>query len=141
MFDIIVVGADGSPTARRAVEAASEIAAISKGTLHIITVFGKKIYDDGAPLGEFTHADNDEEAVALLQALSFIAKSKRVEPVLHSVSGHPAEAICKKAVELGADLVVVGNRGMRGARRVLGSVPNSIAHAAHFSVAIINTSE
>jgi len=38
-----------------------------------------------------------------------------------------------------ADLIVVGNKGMRGARRVLGSVPNSIAHSAPCSVLIVDT--
>jgi nucleotide-binding universal stress UspA family protein len=35
----------------------------------------------------------------------------------------------------------VGNRGMKGVHRVLGSVPNSVAHGANYSVAIIDTSE
>jgi nucleotide-binding universal stress UspA family protein len=43
------------------------------------------------------------------------------------------------AEEVGADLVVVGNRGMKGARRVLGSVPNTIAHGATCSVLIADT--
>jgi nucleotide-binding universal stress UspA family protein len=38
-----------------------------------------------------------------------------------------------------ADLIVVGNKGMKGVRRVLGSVPNSVAHGAHCSVLIVDT--
>jgi nucleotide-binding universal stress UspA family protein len=38
-----------------------------------------------------------------------------------------------------ADLIVVGNKGMKGARRVLGSVPNSVAHRANCSVLILPT--
>lgn len=73
--------------------------------------------------------------------LSFIAKNVGIEPVLHHVVGDPAQAIIATADQVHADLVVVGNRGMKGARRVLGSVPNSVAHGANCSVAIIDTTD
>jgi nucleotide-binding universal stress UspA family protein len=40
---------------------------------------------------------------------------------------------------LSVNPIVVGNKGMRGARRVLGSVPNSVAHLAPCSVLIVDT--
>ena len=43
------------------------------------------------------------------------------------------------AAEVEADLIVVGNKGMTGVRRVLGSVPNSVAHSAPCSVLIAFT--
>ena len=52
-------------------------------------------------------------------------------------SGHAA--LCDVADVIGADLIVVGNRGMTGARRFLGSVPNSVAHRAPCSVLIVHT--
>ncbi len=39
-----------------------------------------------------------------------------------------------------ADVIVVGNKGMAGVRRVLGSVPNSVAHQAPCAVIIVQTS-
>jgi nucleotide-binding universal stress UspA family protein len=45
------------------------------------------------------------------------------------------------ATRVDADLVIVGNKGMRGARRVLGSVPNSIAHKAPCAVLIVDTTK
>ena len=48
MFKVVVVGADDSITARRAVEAAAEISQISGGVLHIVTAFGSKLYDEGS---------------------------------------------------------------------------------------------
>jgi nucleotide-binding universal stress UspA family protein len=66
---------------------------------------------------------------------------RKLEPTLHAVEGDPAEAIIKTATEVNADLVVVGNRGIRGVRRALGSVPNSVVHGAPCSVAIIDTTE
>jgi nucleotide-binding universal stress UspA family protein len=37
-------------------------------------------------------------------------------------------------------MIVVGNKGMRGARRVLGSVPNRVSHHAACCVLIVQTS-
>ena len=55
-------------------------------------------------------------------------------------TGAPADAICEVATRVDADLIVVGNKGMRGVRRVLGSVPNSVAHQAPCAVLIAFTS-
>jgi nucleotide-binding universal stress UspA family protein len=41
------------------------------------------------------------------------------------------------ASECGADLLVIGNKGMQ--RRVLGSVPNTVAHSAPCSVLVVKT--
>ena len=57
----------------------------------------------------------------------------------HSAQGNPDDVILSAAVDVGADLIVVGSKGMRGARRYLGSVPNSVAHAAHCAVLVVKT--
>ena len=54
--------------------------------------------------------------------------------------GDPADAILDVAEEKRADLIVVGNKGMTGAKRfLLGSVPNKVCHHAPCSVLIIRT--
>jgi nucleotide-binding universal stress UspA family protein len=141
MFNVVVVGADGSDTARRAVEAATELALMSGGQLHIVTAVEKAAKRDKDVPDSFRYYGPDGETEALLQTLSFIAKKRGVEPTLHSVEGDPADAIINTAEQVNADLVVVGNRGMKGVRRALGSVPNSVAHGASCSVAIIDTAE
>ncbi len=141
MFDVVVVGADGSKTAERAVVAATEMAKMSGGTLHIVTAYDRKVRTDSSLPSEFRRQDNESEIEALQQVLSFIPKERGVKCQVHQVAGDPAEAVINMAIELHADLIVVGNQGMRGARRVLGSVPNSVAHGAPCSVAIIDTSE
>jgi len=112
---------------------------MSDGALHIVSAFSGKSPSDSKLPAEFQNLNTDTEVDALLQVLSFIAKDKGVEPVLHPVMGDPVEAIVSTADKLNADLIVVGNRGMQGVRRVLGSVPNSVAHGANCSVAIIDT--
>lgn len=139
MFKVIVVGANDSPTARRAIEAAAELAALSEGTLHIVSSYDGKTPSDSQLPTEFRHLNSDGGIAALLQVLSFVAKNKGADPVLHAVIGDPVDAIISTADKLNADLIVVGNKGMQGARRVLGSVPNSVAHGANCSVAIIDT--
>jgi len=141
MFGVVLVGADGSDTARRAVEAAADLAAAAKGTLHIVTAYDPKSYSTSTLPSEFRNLNSEIDADALLQTLSFIAKSRGLEPVLHGGIGDPGEVIVQRAEEVGADLVVVGNRGMKGVRRVLGSVPNSVAHGAPCSVLIVDTTE
>jgi nucleotide-binding universal stress UspA family protein len=58
----------------------------------------------------------------------------------HALPGDPARAILQIATEVGADLIVVGNKRMQGAGRLLGSVPNHVAHHAACAVLIVRTS-
>ena len=58
----------------------------------------------------------------------------------HACEGDPAEVLMSIAAEQRAQMIVVGNRGMTGARRVLGSVPNSLSHGARCGVLIVPTS-
>ena len=55
-------------------------------------------------------------------------------------AGHPADVILDIATERSADLIVVGNKGMTGARRyVLGGVADKVSHHAPCSVMIVRT--
>ena len=69
-----------------------------------------------------------------------MAKQAGVEVEPHPRQGDPADAILDVAEEVGADLIVVGNKGMTGAKRfLLGSVPNKISHHAPCGVYIVRT--
>jgi nucleotide-binding universal stress UspA family protein len=141
MFSTVVVGADGSETAKRAVEAAAEIAKLYNSQLHIVSAYESKPSPGGDRPAEFRHLGSEGEVDALLQDLSFIARRHDVNATLHGAKGDPAEVIIGVAEKVDADLVVVGNRGMKGVRRVLGSVPNTVAHGAPCSVLIVDTTE
>jgi nucleotide-binding universal stress UspA family protein len=81
-----------------------------------------------------------EDVDATLGAAAEAARSAGVEVVTYARQGDPADAILDVAEEQGADLIVVGNKGMTGARRfLLGSVPNRVSHHAPCSVLIIRT--
>src|SRR5206468_355278 len=58
----------------------------------------------------------------------------------HVMPGDPSDALVDLAEQVGADLLVLGNRGMTGMKRfVLGSVPNKVAHHSPCSVLIVDT--
>ena len=58
------------------------------------------------------------------------------------MAGDAADALIRVATNARADLIVVGNRGMAGARRfVLGSVPNKVSHHCPSSLLIVDTSQ
>jgi nucleotide-binding universal stress UspA family protein len=62
-----------------------------------------------------------------------------VEARSHTLTGDPADALLEVARQENADLIVVGNHGMHGVKRVLGSVPNKVSHNARCSVLIACT--
>lgn len=139
VFQTVVVGADDSQTARQAVVIAAEIAQLAGGKLHIVTAYDPKAVRTQDLPEEFRYSSTLHPADVLLDGLSRLVSERGLEPVVHAAAGGPVDAIIQVAEQVGADLIVVGNRGMKGARRVLGSVPNSVAHAASCSVLIADT--
>ena len=91
--------------------------------------------------GDLSHAINPREDVQfVLDKAAAEAKKAKVDVVTHPREGEPADAILDVAEEINADLVLVGNKGMTGARRfLLGSVPNKISHHAPCDVWIVKT--
>jgi nucleotide-binding universal stress UspA family protein len=58
----------------------------------------------------------------------------------HVMRSDPSYALIAVAGEVGADLIVVGNRGMSGMQRLLlGSVANRISHHSPCTVLIVRT--
>jgi nucleotide-binding universal stress UspA family protein len=139
VFKIVVVGADDSSTAREAVRVGADIAKLSGGTFHIVTAYDPgSIRIEDLPQ-EFRYTASVHPADVLLQSLSSIAKERGLEPVVHAATGDPADAVIRVAEREHADVIVVGNKGMLGVRRVLGSIPNTVAHGAPCSVLIVDT--
>jgi nucleotide-binding universal stress UspA family protein len=81
-----------------------------------------------------------EDVEATLSDASEAINEAGVKVETFAREGDPADAILDVAEEQGADLIVVGNKGMTGAKRfLLGSVPNKVSHHAPCSVLIIRT--
>jgi nucleotide-binding universal stress UspA family protein len=147
VFTRIVVGTDGSDTAAEAVRQAVDLAKLAGATLSIVSAYepiskrrveGEKL---DAPSDVQYEIGPREDVNLVLDAAAASARKEGVEEVqTHPVEGDPAEAILNVAEETKADLIVVGNKGMTGARRfLLGSVPNNVSHHAPCSVIIVRT--
>ncbi len=144
MYKVVVVGTDGSPTADKAVQAAADIARSWGSALHVVvatrapsTAMGAAI---GAPLIDTgAGAEMAGQAAQQVGERAVATYGSGLPVHIHSAQGNADDAILNTAAEIGADLIVVGSKGMRGARRYLGSVPNSVAHGAHCAVLIVKT--
>ena len=147
MFSTIVVGTDGSETAGEAVRQAVELASMVGGRLEIVSAYepvpGSRLRNEAQhvpPDVQWT-INPREDVDATLAGAAAVAEAAGVPAAVHARQGDPADAILDVAEETGADLVVVGNKGMTGAKRfLLGSVPNKISHHAPCGVLIIRTS-
>lgn len=146
MFTRIVVGTDGSETAGEAVSQAIELARLSNARLSIVSAYSPAAGRRGQAEAQEAPADVQyelgprEDVNLVLDAAAAEAKEAGVEVQTHPVEADPADAILNVAEEVKADLIVVGNKGMTGARRyLLGSVPNNVSHHAPCSVIIVRT--
>jgi nucleotide-binding universal stress UspA family protein len=143
MYTTIVVGTDGSATSAKAVSHAASLAALTGAHLHIAMV-APRIPVLVAP--DMVVASNEwgeasEESTRMgLDAAATIAADAGADATTHALAGDPADALLSLCEQVDADLLVIGNRGMQGARRfLLGSVSSRCAHHAVCSVLIVQT--
>jgi nucleotide-binding universal stress UspA family protein len=146
LFERIVVGTDGSDTAAEAVRHAIGLAKATGAKLDIVSAYEpvpqERLRGETAELpGDIAHAVGPREDVNVtLESAAGPAKQEGLEVQTHAREGDPADAILDVAEEIEADLIVVGNKGMTGAKRfLLGSVPNKISHHAPSGVYIVRT--
>jgi nucleotide-binding universal stress UspA family protein len=146
MFGSIVVGTDGSDTATQAVRQAVDMAGALGARLELVSAYAP--VSEQRLRGERRDAPEDvqwainprQEVEASLEDAAEIAREAGVSVTTHARQGDPADAILDVAEEQNADLVIVGNKGMTGAKRfLLGSVPNKVSHHAPCSVLIVRT--
>lgn len=125
MFSKILVGTDGSDTAKRAVARAVDLASDLEAELLVVTAYSGKQDQVRRVLDE---AEKEHGSAVKLRTLM--------------KEGHPADVLSDVAEEEGVDLIVVGNKGMTGAGRfILGSVPNRVSHHAPSNVLIVRTTQ
>jgi nucleotide-binding universal stress UspA family protein len=146
MFARIVVGTDGSDTAKEAVREATELAKQTGATLDIVSAYDpvppSRLREERlqAP-SDIEHMVHPHEDVdAMLREVAEEVEKAGVTARTFARQGEPADVILDVAEEENADLIVVGNKGMTGAKRfLLGSVPNKVSHHAPSSVLIVRT--
>jgi nucleotide-binding universal stress UspA family protein len=146
MFSTIVVGTDGSETANSAVAMAIDLARRLGAVLHLLHVV--KASPSGIPVtqvGSSVVVRGDTQMTREVQDAAHAVLVKAAEGAdgvkveMHIAAGSPADVLTELAGKVEADLIVVGSKGMQGTRRLLGSIPNSVAHGAMCSVLIAKT--
>jgi nucleotide-binding universal stress UspA family protein len=146
MFGSIVVGTDGSDTAKKAVDEAIDLAKAVGARLSVVSAYEPvskaRLREEArqTPSDLQWMVNPREEVDATLSDAAELIRAAGVDVETFAREGSPADAILDVAEERDADLIIVGNKGMTGARRfLLGSVPNKVSHHAPCSVLIIRT--
>jgi nucleotide-binding universal stress UspA family protein len=143
MFKAIVVGTDGSETADIALRRAIALAGLTGAKLHVVSAYQPKPARVGGnrpvPEAAVWSVGSDFKVDAVLQRASDEGRAGDVEVEVHAPKGDAADSLIDAAKQHDADLIVLGSRGMRGPRRVLGSVPNKVSHHAPCDVLIVQT--
>jgi nucleotide-binding universal stress UspA family protein len=141
MFSTVAVGTDGSGTASEAVSVAADLAQRFDAKLVLLSAF----QDSGAATARGTGSSQEIEWTAnssarvreILARTESELRAKGLDCETRVDEGDAADVLVQLTDECGADLLVIGNKGMR--RRVLASVPNSVTHKAPCSVLVVKT--
>ncbi len=130
--DSIVAGTDGSATARLAVDKAAELAQALGAPVHVVCV-------PGAIAGhEWPQRITAQQIVAEVGE-RLRGRGITVETHLPKDEGDAGLALAAVAEQVQARMIVVGNKGMTGIRRLLGSLPDRVSHTARCDVLIVPT--
>jgi nucleotide-binding universal stress UspA family protein len=141
MVGTIAVGTDGSPTASEALKMAVELARQFGAKLVLLSAF----QDSDGAAGQLSDSSIEAQWVVSTsaQVREILARTEAdlrqqdIDCTTRIDEGDPADVLVRLATECGADVLVIGNKGMH--RRVLGSVPNTVTHKAPCSVLVVKT--
>ena len=159
----VLVGTDGSPTAMRAVDAASKLAKALDASLTVVCVYQppseheleQMRSDPNDPVAQWHSSKSTSNvpsefrwriagashAEDVLERAQEHASNQGVEAEVRAVEGHPAEVLVHLAENEDFDVIAVGSVGMAGAKRLmLGNVPHRISHHSPTDVLILKTS-
>ena len=146
MFDVIIVGTDGSAHAQRALETAGRIAdRFGSSEIHVVSGYRpisetelRRITRDvpeefrGLMTGDGLGMQVVDHAVAQL-------RDHQAKVVGHPLPESGAEALLDVAEQVGGDLIIVGCRGEGAGRRLLhGSVSTKVVHHAPCHVLVVH---
>ena len=133
----IVVGFDGSEHSRKALERAADIA--GQATLAVVCAadVARLMRDPAGGTSPVDPADAEARTKALAEAREYL-EGRGLKGIFIEGHGNPADVIVQEAEESGADLIVVGTRGLNAARRlVMGSVSTNVVHHAPCDVLVV----
>ena len=141
MDDSIVVGTDGSASATRALTEAIRMSKALNASVHVVSAFEPlRAHVHGVAEGAAAVWKPMPDAIveSVLSEAATAARQAEIEVTTHAVERDPVDAVLGVADEVQATMIVVGSKGMHGAKRFsLGNVPNKISHRARCNVLIV----
>jgi nucleotide-binding universal stress UspA family protein len=145
MYRTIVVGTDCSPTATKAVMKAAELATLTGAKLVLVSAYPASANAYAAVGGGTVFVDPDAHEIPgerqiHVEAVARGLRAQGIEVETRVEAGGAAATLVRTADTLDADLLVVGDRGLKGLRGVLGSVPGRVTHRARLDVLVVHTS-
>lgn len=134
----IVVGYDGTESAKRALERAAQLSKAFSARV-IVTSVAPLLVGTGYGISAFDPVDPPEEHLAQLSEAEELLAEVGVAADVRLTAGVTPEAIVHVAEEAYADMIVVGTRELGFVERVLrGSVSDGVEHRAHCDVLIVH---
>jgi nucleotide-binding universal stress UspA family protein len=146
-YKVVVVGTDGSDTSFRAVDRAAAIAAESDAKLIIATAFlaedELRSGEPDQPTGENYRTEGNAPVYGMLREAVDRARAAGAKDIEEkAIPGAPIDVLVELVDDVGADLLVVGNVGVKSiAGRLLGSVPTAVRRRANTEVLVIETAD
>jgi nucleotide-binding universal stress UspA family protein len=143
MIKTVAVGTDGSDTAAKAVEFALDLASRYEAKIVFLSAY-RKVSESrleresrDAPEDVQWQINPAEDVEPALRDAEDAAREKGLDTTSEAKDGDAAKVLVELAEKHDADILVIGNKGMK--RKVLGSVPNTVSHNAGCAVLIVKT--
>ena len=143
MIGTVAVGTDGSDTASKAVEFALDLASRYEADIVFLSAY-RAVSDDrlkrearDAPEDVQWQINPAEDVEPALRDAEDEARERGLDCTSEAREGDASKVLVDLASKHNADVLVIGNKGMQ--RRLLGSVPNSVAHKASCTVVVVKT--
>lgn len=138
MYDRILVAVDHSEMSDRAVIAARDLAALSKGEVWVLHLREREAGVKTGVLVPYESTGEGSAAVAASVEVLTQGGVKAHGEVRNTIFGHAAREIVSDAREIGADVIVMGSRG-RGdmAGLLLGSTAHKVIHLSDRPVLVV----
>ena len=136
MYKRIVVSVDGSENSLRAVEQVAHLAKlIDDVKIDVVSVIAIDVYSDMVYDPIEAHGDTQRE---LIQPALDLLKEAGAEPESVLLHGRPADEIVRYAESEGADLLVIGSRGLNALQEfTIGSVSHKVIKHAKCPVLVV----
>jgi len=140
MYSKLLVAFDGSNLASKALSHAVALAGRYDAKLVVIHVYEVPILNSGDMLiaapEEWSRQYADHSVKVLDSAKNQVPSERGAEFKL--LQGNPAQTILETAADCGADLIVMGSRGLGGIREfVLGSVSHNVVQHSKVPVLVV----